>query len=386
MSRNRAEAAKTERRLREEVEAERNRLHDAFAQAPSPIAIFHGPAHHFAFANEAYLTLVGRPRDGILGRSVRELFPEIGGQGYFEILDKVYETGEIFAGKEAVAKLNRFGKMDTIYLDFSLLPLRDTEGKIDGVLFQGIDVTDKMLTRTRLEERVSERTAELQNAEVELRALNQQLLLAQEEERRRLAVELHDGAGQWLVALKWRLESLPRGLERSPQQIPDGLNDCLKLLDSLSQELRTVSHLLHPPLLEEAGLPVALQQYVEGLFERSGLAVNLQIDPALERLPREVEATVFRIVQEALTNVHRHANTKTSVVRIRTSLNGIAVEIQDKGCGIPGFKSIDNPNVKLGVGIQGMRERVRHLRGSFDVQSSSSGTTINVVLPAMGAA
>jgi signal transduction histidine kinase len=182
------------------------------------------------------------------------------------------------------------------------------------------------------------------------------------------------------------LESLPWGLERSPQQIPDGLNDCLKLLDSLSQELRTVSHLLHPPLLEEAGLPVALQQYVEGLFERSGLAVNLQIDPALERLPREVEATVFRIVQEALTNVHRHANTKTSVVRIRTSLNGIAVEIQDKGCGIPGFKSIDNPNVKLGVGIQGMRERVRHLRGSFDVQSSSSGTTINVVLPAMGAA
>jgi signal transduction histidine kinase len=386
MSRNRAEAAKTERRLREEVEAERNRLHDAFAQAPSPIAIFHGPAHHFAFANEAYLTLVGRPRDGILGRSVRELFPEIGGQGYFEILDKVYETGEIFAGKEAVAKLNRFGKMDTIYLDFSLLPLRDTEGKIDGVLFQGIDVTDKMLTRTRLEERVSERTAELQNAEVELRALNQQLLLAQEEERRRLAVELHDGAGQWLVALKWRLESLPWRLDRSPQQMPEGLNECLKLLDSLSQELRTVSHLLHPPLLEEAGLPVALQQYVEGLFERSGLAVNLQIDPALERLPREVEATVFRIVQEALTNVHRHANTKTSVVRIRTSLNGIAVEIQDKGCGIPGFKSIDNPNVKLGVGIQGMRERVRHLRGSFDVQSSSSGTTINVVLPAMGAA
>jgi PAS domain S-box-containing protein len=386
MSRDRAEAAETERRLRGEVEAERNRLRDAFAQAPSPIAIFHGHAHHFAFANEAYLTIVGRPPEGILGMSIRELFPELSGQGYFEILDKVYETGEIFAGKEAAVKLTRFGKMDTVYLDFTLLPLRDTEGKIDGVLFQGNDVTEKMLTRTRLEERVTERTAELQNAQVELRALNQQLLLAQEDERRRLAVELHDGAGQWLVALKWRLESLPWRLERNPQQIPEGLNDCLELLDSLSQELRTVSHLLHPPLLEEAGLPVALQQYVEGLFERSGLAVTLQIDPAFERLPREVEATVFRIVQEALTNVHRHANTKSSVVRIKSTLYGIAVEIQDKGSGIPGFKSIDNPNVKLGVGIQGMRERVRHLRGSFDVQSSSSGTTINVILPATGAA
>jgi signal transduction histidine kinase len=155
-------------------------------------------------------------------------------------------------------------------------------------------------------------------------------------------------------------------------------------LDSLSQELRTVSHLLHPPLLEDAGLPVALQQYVEGFSERSGLAVNLKIDPALERLPREVEAAVFRIVQEALTNVHRHANTKTSAVRVGVALNCITVEIEDEGHGIPGFKSIDNPNVKLGVGIRGMQERVRQLRGSFDVQSNNTGTKINVILPTGG--
>ena len=319
MARVRAEAADTERRLRAEVEIERNRLRDAFAQAPSPIAIFHGHAHHLAFVNEAYLTLVDRSRDSILGRSVRELFPEIEGQGYFEILDKVYKTGETFVAKEAEAKLNRFGKMDTIYVDFTFLPMRSSDGEVDGILFQGNDVTDKVLARTRSEERVSERTAELLNAQADLRSLNQQLLIAQEEERRRLALELHDGAGQWLVALKWKLGFLPQLLEQSPQLILEELNDSLRLLDSLSQELRTVSHLLHPPLLEDAGLPAALQQYVEGLSERSGLAVDLQIDPGLERLPREVEATVFRIVQEALTNVHRHANTKTSAVRIRTA-------------------------------------------------------------------
>ena len=248
-------------------------------------------------------------------------------------------------------------------MDFTFLPMRSADGEVDGVLFQANDVTDKVLARTLLEDRVSERTAELLNAQADLRSLNQQLLLAQEEERRRLALELHDGAGQWLVALKWKLGSLPQLLEQSPQRILEELNDSLKLLDSLSQELRTVSHLLHPPLLEDAGLPAALQQYVEGLSERSGLAVDLQIDPALERLPREVEATVFRIVQEALTNVHRHANTKASAVRIRTASNGITVEIEDKGRGIPGFKSIDNPNVKLGVGIRGMQGKGTAAKG-----------------------
>ena len=384
MARVRAEAAGTESRLRGEMEIERNRLRDVFAQAPSPIAGFQGHAHHVAFVNEAYLTLVGRSRDSILGRSIREFLPEIEDQGYFEMLDKVYETGETFVRKEAAVKLNRFGKIDTVYVDFTLSPICNAHGEVDGVLFQANDVTDKVLARTRLEERVRERTTELQNAYGDLRALNQQLLSAQEDERRRLALELHDAAGQWLVALKWKLGSLPQLLEQSPQKIPQELNDSLKLLDSLTQELRTVSHLLHPPLLEDAGLSAALQQHVEGLFERGGLTVDLQIDPTLKRLPREVEATVFRIVQEALTNVHRHANTKTAAVRIRTASNDIAVEIEDKGRGIAGFRSIDNPSVKLGVGIQGMRERVRQLKGSFNVQSSNAGTKINVILPTQG--
>jgi signal transduction histidine kinase len=245
------------------------------------------------------------------------------------------------------------------------------------------------LARTQvLEEKVQERTAELQQARESLRTLNHELLLAQEEERRRLALDLHDGAGQWLVALKWKLGSLPAQVRDQGGPLVQGLSDSLKLLDSLSQELRTVSHLLHPPLLEQAGLPVALRQYVAGLFDRSGLAIDLQIDPTLQRkrLSPDIEATVFRIVQEALTNVHRHAKTKTSMVQINATSTGINVRVEDKGHGIPGFQSLDNPNVKLGVGIQGMRERVRQVGGSFDLQSGPGGTTVSVVVPMRWAA
>jgi signal transduction histidine kinase len=170
--------------------------------------------------------------------------------------------------------------------------------------------------------------------------------------------------------------------EKSPALV-DGLSDSLKLLDSLTQELRTVSHLLHPPHLEDSGLAAALRQYTEGLFDRSGLVVHLQIDPNLRRLPRDVEATVFRIVQEALTNVHKHANAETATVQISSDANLIEVAVEDHGIGIPGFLSLDSPNIKLGVGIQGMRERVRYLNGSFSIRSNTGGTIVSATLPAM---
>ncbi len=230
------------------------------------------------------------------------------------------------------------------------------------------------LANEHLESEVERRTSDL-------RHLSAQLLVAEDVERRRLALELHDGAGQWLVALKWKLESLTQQIPEPHGTLVDGLEDSLKLLDSLSQELRTVSHLLHPPLLEDAGLRVALQQYADGILERSGLVVELRIDPNLKRLPPHVERTVFRIVQEALTNVHRHAKSKSSVVRISATSTGINFDVEDKGQGIPGFKSLDHPATKLGVGIHGMQERARQLRGKFNLHSNSDGTKVSVFLP-----
>jgi two-component system, NarL family, sensor kinase len=269
-----------------------------------------------------------------------------------------------------------------MYLDFTYLPMCNAAGDLEGILFQCADVTDKQLTRIKLEKRVKERTADLEQARDRLRALNHDLLMAQEEERRRLSVELHDGAGQWIVALKWKLSSLAGLLDGESQPLAGGLSEALGLLDSLTQELRTVSYLLHPPLLEHSGLAAALRQYTEGLFDRSGLAVNLQIDANLRRMPRDIEATVFRIVQESLTNVHKHANTKSATVRISYESDWIEVVIEDKGTGIPDFLSLDSPSMKFGIGIQGMQERVRYLNGTFNIRSNTSGTVVRARVPA----
>ena len=382
LARFRLEAAESERRLRAEVENERNRLRDSFSQAPAPIAILDGFDHRFTFVNDAFVTLFGRTSKLLQGRTFRESFSEIQGQGFFESLDAVYETGVAYSGTERRLLLNRSGVEATMYLDFTYQPMCNAAGDLEGILFQCSDVTDKHFTRTKLEQRVKEGTADLEQAHDRLRTLNYDLLMAQEEERRRLSLELHDGAGQWITALRWKLSSLAGLLEGESQPLVGGLSEALDLLDSLTQELRTVSYLLHPPLLEDSGLAAALRQYTEGLFDRSGLAVDLQIDPNLRRMPRDIEATVFRIVQESLTNVHKHAKTKSATVRISYESDSIEVVIEDKGTGIAGFLSLDSPNMRFGVGIQGMQERVRHLNGTFNIQSNTSGTVVSATVPA----
>jgi PAS domain S-box-containing protein len=382
LARFRLEVAAKERRLREEVENERNRLRNSFARAPAPIAIFDGSDHRFTFANNAFVSLFGQSSQRLQGKTFRESFSEIEGQGYFEPLDAAYQTGQAYSAKERRLILHRSGTEVTIYLDFTYLPMLDAAGDLEGILFQCVDVTDKQLTRTKLELRVRERTADLEQARDRLRTLNRDLLMGQEEERRRLSVELHDGAGQWIVALRWKLSSLAGQLGEESRPLVVGLREALELLDSLTQELRTVSYLLHPPLLEDSGLAAALKQYTEGLYDRSGLAVNLQIVPNLRRLPRDIEATVFRIVQEALTNVHKHANTKSATIRLWYESDQIDVVIEDNGTGIPGFLSLTSPNIRLGVGIQGMRERAHQLNGTFNIQSNTSGTVVSATLPA----
>jgi signal transduction histidine kinase len=234
----------------------------------------------------------------------------------------------------------------------------------------------------KLNEELKQRSAELEEEEGISRALNYKLLRTQDEERRRLALELHDSAGQLLAALKWKMVPLTEDIARQDFELAKRAGDCLHLLDELWKELRTVSYLLHPPLLHEAGLSFALRWYLEGLAERSGLGVNLELDLHLERPSPDVETAIFRIVQEALTNIHRHAKTKTARVRIDGDSENIRVEIEDKGRGIPQFSSLDDPSFKMGIGIHGMRERVRLLNGTFELRSGNTGTTIIVVLPA----
>src|SRR6202453_1234776 len=368
-----------ERWLRAQVEFARNQWRDFFVEAPAAMALLSGPDHRFVFANRAYLRMAGRERNEVIGKLVRDVLPELVDQGFLDLLNRVYQTGEAFLASAHEASLMRSGRKETFYVDFTYYPMSSLAGEIEGILFQGIDVTEHVLARVQLEKRVSERTTELKRAEGNLRALNQKLIMAQDEERRRLALELHDSVGQLVAALQWKLVSAQERVYDPGATMAEYIAACLGLAEDISKEIRTISHLLHPPLLDEAGLSSALHVYIEGIRERMGLTVFLEIDPDPGRLPQDLEMAVFRIVQEALTNIHRHARTSEAFVRIHLELTSLRVEIEDRGQGIANFTSLDRQ--RMGIGLTGMQERVRNLLGQFEVRSGEKGTIVKATFP-----
>jgi signal transduction histidine kinase len=232
-----------------------------------------------------------------------------------------------------------------------------------------------------LEDRVAERTAELDTANQTLRRLSARLLQLQDEERRRIARELHDSVGQMLAALSMNLAGVRADIDLLTKTTAV-LTDSEDLVREMSKEVRTISHLLHPPLLDEAGLASALRWYVDGFAQRSKIEVDLDCPNDFGRLPRIVETAAFRLVQECLTNIHRHSGSPTAKIRLRHSDHQVTVEIEDKGKGIPADKLEEMASIGIpGVGITGMRERVRQLGGTLDIGSGGSGTTVRAHLP-----
>ncbi len=232
-----------------------------------------------------------------------------------------------------------------------------------------------------LEERVKQRTAELDSANQSLRDLSARLMQLQDEERRRIARELHDSVGQMLAGLMMNLASMRRGLEQV-NAMAGQLSDSDALVQEMSKEVRTMSHLLHPPLLDEAGLSSALRWYVDGFSERSKIQVDLELPSHLERFVPELETAIFRVVQECLTNVHRHSQSPVAKVRITNSANVVRVEVEDRGGGIPPEKQSAIASTGTpGVGIRGMRERIRQLGGTLKIDSNNEGTIVIATLP-----
>ena len=227
-----------------------------------------------------------------------------------------------------------------------------------------------------LERRVQERTRELIEAQTALRELSGRLLTMRDEERRRLARELHDSTGQTLAAIQMNLTML-QVAGGADLQASRRLAETIDLADQAMKEIRTLSYLLHPPMLDEAGLLLAMEWYVSGFVERTKIKVDLELPAKLDRLPHAAELAIFRIVQEALGNVQRHSGSHRARVRLTLDNNLIEVVVEDFGKGVPdGVLS-----GKTGVGINGMRERARLLGGELKIQSSSSGTCIKVQVP-----
>jgi signal transduction histidine kinase len=233
-----------------------------------------------------------------------------------------------------------------------------------------------------LRERVKERTAELDGANHSLRELSARLMKLQDDERRRIARELHDSVGQTLAALTMNLSAVRADIEHLAKSAST-LSDSEALVQEMSKEVRTISYLLHPPLLDEAGLTSALRWYIEGFVERSRIQVDLDFPKDFGRLSQESEMAIFRMVQECLTNVHRHSESPVAKIHVTRSNGMVRVEVQDKGKGIGPMKQTDLALAGTpGVGISGMRERFRQLNGDLEITSEhGKGTTIVARLP-----
>jgi signal transduction histidine kinase len=210
----------------------------------------------------------------------------------------------------------------------------------------------------------------------DLRTLSARLIAIQDEERRRIARDLHDSVGQILAAVQMNNATIEREVNHLGQTARSAVVENRMLVDEIVKSIRTISHLLHPPLLEELGIRSALGWYVDEFGRRSGINVKLECDPSIGRLNTDLETTLFRIVQESLGNVHRHSGSSTASVRLAISGGHLRLEISDNGSGIPSEKTRNG-----GVGLRSMRERVAQFDGGLHVSSSPTGTTVIAIIP-----
>jgi len=283
----------------------------------------------------------------------------------------------------------------TFDISLTISPVRDASGKIIGASKIARDISQRKRTERELREseeryrtladaldtQVQFRTQELERRNSELRDLSGRLLESQDVERRHIARELHDSSGQTLAALGMLLARIGEDAKKDPAQLAKNVQNAEELVQHLTNEIRTTSYLLHPPLLDEVGISSALSWYVQGLAERSSLQIELKVPENFGRLPSEMELLIFRLVQESLTNIHRHSGSKTALIRIERDENVVQVKIEDQGKGMSPERLAEIQSQGTGVGIRGMRERVRHFRGDLVIESNGSGTKVYVTLP-----
>jgi len=351
--------------------------------------------------NKSAERLFGYTAEEAIGQHITLIVPQ----------DRLYEETTIIGRLRQGERIDHFetirSRKDGALLDVSLTisPVRDSAGRVVGASKVARDITERKRAeqalreseeraRTlaeRLEAEVRKRTEELErrNAEMleqagQLRTLSNRLMQLQDDERRRIARELHDSVGQDLAALSMCLEGAKRVARGTPETAVQKLDEACEIVDRCSSDIRTLSHLLHPPLLEELGLASAIQWYVEGFASRSRIEVNLQMPPRFKRLDSSVELPLFRVLQECLTNIHRHSESKTATVKVEADEGRVSLEISDRGKGFPKRDSTLISGKRSGVGINGMRERLKDLGGTLEIHSTNQGTTVRAEIPVRG--
>jgi PAS domain S-box-containing protein len=315
------------------------------------------------FVNPATTRIFGYESCELIGQPLTMLMPEFMRELHRAGFQRYVATGQRHMNWQGTELVGLHKNRGEFPIEVSFAEVRQ-EGRS---IFTGFirDITDR------------------KRSEEEVRRLSGQLLRLQDEERRRIARDLHDSTGQDLVALATTLSQLHDAIPSSSRNLRKRASECLALTDQCIREVRTLSYLLYPPMLDEAGLEDAFRYYVKGFAERTGIEVELEISPRLGRMKPGVELALFRVVQEGLTNIQRHSGSLQAKIRIERERGKITLEISDKGSGIPGNLRRQNGKLfsGLGVGIPSMHERVKLIGGQLDIESSSSGTTVRVTVP-----
>jgi PAS domain S-box-containing protein len=313
--------------------------------------------------NDVLPRMAGLKPEDLLGKTVPQIFGQRGVRTE-GVLRNVLKSGKPLLDREISAELpNSPGDIRHWLVNYFPVPGRFGEFTQLGVI--AVDVTAR------------------RNAEEALRKLSGRLLGIQDQERRRIARELHDSLGQYLAALKIAIELL--NASASPERNKGLLSECTDIVEKSIIETRTLSHLLHPPLLDEAGFASAASWFVTGFSQRSGIPVTLELPEDMPRLSEAVEIALFRVLQESLTNVHRHSQARSAEIKVEVDAEEITMEVCDHGRGVPEhiLRQLRGDGTQLGVGLAGMRERIHELGGSFDVTSTAAGTTVRVLVPLM---
>jgi PAS domain S-box-containing protein len=299
------------------------------------------------YCNLSLAKLLGMPRQTVIGRLLQDFLAPADQDACQKLL---HETQ--IGSSEGEMRL-RLGDGSLISANFSFSIL-SRDKSATGVL-------------------ITDRTTQKQQEEFASRLQNMQ-----DEERKRIARELHDSVGQLLAAISMNIGIVQAQSHQLDSKAARAVSDNAVLVEQVSSEIRTISHLLHPPLLDLAGLTSALRWYVDGFSERSRIKVDLEIPADFGRLTAEMEIAIFRIVQECLTNIHRHSGSASAEIRLRKEGNELKVQVRDNGKGIPAHKQQELSGSGLGFG--GMRERVRQLGGTLEIQSDGTGTLVSAIL------
>jgi len=304
------------------------------------------------YCNLSLAQLVGMPREAVVGKLLEEFVLSADQPSYRSLLQRA----QIVSSDGEVNLCLPGGNLIPANFSFSLL---SQDKSAIGVL-----ITDLTSRKEQIEF-----ASRLQNV--------------QDEERRRIARELHDSVGQLLAAIAMNFQVVHAQASKLDSKAARAIADNAALVKQASGEIRTISYLLHPPLLDEVGLASTLDWYVEGFSERSRIKVALELPVNFGRLPSEMEIAIFRIIQECLTNIHRHSGSSTAAIRVKQEDGRLVVEVQDNGKGITQEKLELIKSGRGGIGFGGMRERLRRLGGTLDIHSDETGTLVSAIFTAV---